>query len=467
MKERTTMEEPETQPAQVGSESSQTEGNKPLLKKKSRRGWLIALAVLASLVVILFALYQIPAIHDRAYYYVNTVRSKVFYFLKPPAESNFEISSETTMNSDVIATLTALAPTATLMPTTEPTHALTATLVASPTPTPEPTAIPSAVQLEGVVQEYQRLNSCGPTNMALILRYWGWEGDEIDIEKVVKPRLEDLNVTPQEMLDYMQNHTEQDAVLRLGGTVDLLQRLIAAGYPVLVERGYVNRDDEWNGWMGHYGVVDGYDDAQQAVHIPDTVNGNIWVKYDILQQGWDEFSGTYLVVYPPQERDIVLDLLGADADPEYNLNTTLEKFRQRSETAELSEQYFAYYSLGELLVMKKDYVAAAEAFDTAFSVYNWLPVDHRPWRMLWYQVGPYEAYYYTGRYKAVISLTYKTITDASKPALPETFLWSGRANVALGNTNAAIWDFKRALEWHPGWEPAVAELKALGIDPEQ
>ncbi|MDY0124611.1 MAG: C39 family peptidase [Anaerolineaceae bacterium] len=467
MKERTTMEEPETQPAQVGSESSQTEGYKPLSKKKNRRGWLIALAVLASLIVILFALYQIPAIHDRAYYYVNTVRSKVFYFLKPPAESNFEISSETTMNSDVIATLTALAPTATLMPTTEPTHALTATLVASPTPTPEPTAIPSAVQLEGVVQEYQRLNSCGPTNMALILRYWGWEGDEIDIEKVVKPRLEDLNVTPQEMLDYMQKHTEQDAVLRLGGTVDLLKRLIAAGYPVLVERGYVNRDDEWNGWMGHYGVVDGYDDAQQAVHIPDTVNGNIWVKYDILQQGWDEFSGTYLVVFPPQEREIVLDLLGADADPEYNLNTTLEKFRQRSETAELSEQYFAYYSLGELLVMKKDYLAAAEAFDTAFSVYNWLPVDHRPWRMLWYQVGPYEAYYYTGRYKAVISLTYKTITDASKPALPETFLWSGRANVALGNTNAAIWDFKRALEWHPGWEPAVAELKALGIDPEQ
>ncbi len=102
----------------------------------------------------------------------------------------------------------------------------------------------------------------------MILRYWGWVGDEIDIEKLVKPRLEDLNVTPQEMLDYIQNHTEQDAVLRLGGTIDLLKRLYAAGYPVLVERGYVNRDDEWNGWMGHYGVIDGYDDANRLYTSP-------------------------------------------------------------------------------------------------------------------------------------------------------------------------------------------------------
>ena len=465
MDEKKQFEDDKTQPDQVVNEETQKPGTQAARRLKTRRRWLAALGVVASVAVILFALYQIPAIHSRAYYYVNTLRSKVYYFFRPPAASEFEISGEATLNSEVVATLTALAPTATLMPTVPPTHEITATSSASPTMTPVPTAIPESVQLEGVVQEYQRLNSCGPTNLALLLRYWGWVGEQPAIEHVVTPRLEDLNVTPYEMLAYVQGHTEQDVVLRLGGTLDLLKRLVAAGYPVLVERGYVNRDDEWNGWMGHYGVVDGYDDAQQAVHIPDTVNGYIWVKYDLLQQGWDEFSGTYLVIFPPQEREIVLGLLGPDADPEYNLNTTLEKIRERSETAELSEQYFAFFSMGELLVMKKDYLAAAEAFDQAFSVYGWLPVDHRPWRMLWYQTGPYEAYYYTGRYRDVISLTYKTITDASKPALPETFLWSGRANVALGNTNAAIWDFKRALEWHPGWEPAVAELKALGVEP--
>ena len=432
--------------------------------KRKRPVWLIILGILLVGIVVLFALYQVPAIHDRAYFYVTSARSRIYYFFRPPAESTFNPSQNSTPDANVAATLTALIPTATAANTIEPTQG-DATPLATTTPTPKPTQIPAAVQLEGVVQEYQRLNSCGPTNLAMLLRYWGWVGEQTDIESVVKPRLEDLNVTPQEMLDYVQNHTEQDAVLRLGGNLDLLKRLVAAGYPVLVERGYVNLDEEWKGWMGHYGVVDGYDDAQNKVHIPDTVNGNIWIDYDSLQDFWDEFSGTYLVIFPPQERDIVLGLLGDQADPEYNLDYTLALFRDRAETADRSEQYFAYYSLGELLVMKKDYVNAAAAFDKAFEVYGWLPVDDRPWRMLWYQVGPYEAYYYTGRYDDVISLTYKTITDASTAALPETFLWSGRANVALGNTQTAIFDFKRALQWHPGWEPAAAELNALGVEP--
>ncbi len=433
--------------------------------KRKRPVWLIILGILLVGVVVLFALYQVPAIHDRAYFYLTTLRSRVYYFFRPPAESTFNPSENSAPDASVAATLTALIPTPTATFTPEPTAGTTPenTVIVSPTPTATP--IPAAVQLEGVVQEYQRLNSCGPTNLALILRYWGWVGEQIDIEQVVKPRLEDLNVTPQEMVTYIQENTEQDAVLRLGGTVDLLKRLVAAGYPVLVERGYVNLDDEWKGWMGHYGVVDGYDDAKNAVHIPDTVNGNIWIDYDTLQKFWDEFSGTYLVIFPPEEREIVLGLLGEQADQEYNLDYTLELFRQRSESADRSEQYFAYYSLGELMVMKKDYVNAAEAFDKAFELYGWLPVDDRPWRMLWYQVGPYEAYYYTGRYNDVVSLTFKTIKDASTPALPETFLWSGRANVALGNTQTAIFDFKRALQWHPGWPPAIAELKALGVEP--
>ena len=161
-----------------------------------------------------------------------------------------------------MATLTACAPSPSQTPLPEPTSGLeTIQETALPTATLEPTPIPAVVQLEGVFQEYQRMNSCGPTNLAINLRYWGWVGEQTDIENVVKPRLEDLNVTPQEMVSYVQEHTEQDAIVRLGGSVDLLKRLVAAGYPVMVERGFVNIDEDWKGWMGHYGVVDGYDDA--------------------------------------------------------------------------------------------------------------------------------------------------------------------------------------------------------------
>ena len=462
METKTHSKDAEQPGEQAAPEKQHTQGTIPAKTKRPRRGWLIALAVLVVGVVVAIALYQIPSIQNRVYYHITSLRSKIFYYFKPPAESDFEVAAEATMNVEVAATLTALAPTATLMPSPTPTREIAAVLPPTATATPAPTAIPTAVKLEGIVQEYQRFNSCGPATLALNLRYWGWVGEQYDIEKIVKPRVEDRNVTPKELLGYVIENTAQDAILRYGGTVELLKELVAAGYPVFVERGYVNRKD---GWMGHYGVVDGYDDAQGAVHIPDTNNGYLWIPYDELQRFWDEFHGTYMVIFPPEEREMVLGMLGADADEAYNIDRTLDKFRERAEKVDRSEQYFAYYSLGELLVMKKDYVAAAEAFDNAFAVYNWLPIYDRPWRMLWYQVGPYEAYYYTGRYQSIVSLTFKTITDTPEPALPETFLWSGRANVALGNTEAAIWDFKRALEWHPGWTPAVEELAALGVTP--
>ena len=425
---------------------------------RKRPVWLIILGILLVGAVVLFALYQVPAIHDRAYFYMTSLRSRVYYFFRPPSASTFNPSEKSTPDASVAATLTALIPTPTPTLTPEPTTGTAPENTLAPSLTPNPTAIPASMQLEGVVQEYQRLNSCGPTNLAMNLRYWGWVGEAIDIEQVVKPRLEDLNVTPQEMLAYIQDHTEQDAILRLGGTVDLLKRLVAAGYPVLVERGYVNIDEEWKGWMGHYGVVDGYDDAQQAVHIPDTVNGNIWVGYETLQKFWDEFSGTYLVIFPPEQREIVLGLLSEQADPEYNLDYTLELFRQRSESADRSEQYFAYYSLGELLVMKKDYVNAAEAFDKAFEVYGWLPVEDRPWRMLWYQVGPYEAYYYTGRYQDAFDLAEQTINNTTFPSLPETWVWGGNAALALGDKENAVKYFNKALEFYPNWDLASQGL---------
>ena len=166
--------------------------------KRKRPVWLIILGILLVGVVVLFALYQVPAIHDRAYFYVTSLRSRIYYFFRPPAASTFNPSENATLDMSVAATLTALMPTPTATYTPEPTKGTSPEPTIVATPTPIPTIIPAAVQLEGVVQEYQRLNSCGPTNLALILRYWGWVGEQIDIEKVVKPRLEDLNVTRSE-----------------------------------------------------------------------------------------------------------------------------------------------------------------------------------------------------------------------------------------------------------------------------
>ena len=103
--------------------------------KKRRRGLLITLGVLVALIAILFAVYQVPSIHDRAYYYVTSLRSEIYYFFRPPAKSEFEISGEATMDAHVVATLPAFVQTLPLTPTQAPTSGQTSAVEAAVQPT--------------------------------------------------------------------------------------------------------------------------------------------------------------------------------------------------------------------------------------------------------------------------------------------------------------------------------------------
>ena len=42
---------------------------------------------------------------------------------------------------------------------------------------------------------------------------------------------------PYEMVDFVNEHTTYKAMFRYGGDLDLLKRLIAAGFPVITEKG--------------------------------------------------------------------------------------------------------------------------------------------------------------------------------------------------------------------------------------
>jgi tetratricopeptide (TPR) repeat protein len=90
----------------------------------------------------------------------------------------------------------------------------------------------------------------------------------------------------------------------------------------------------------------------------------------------------------------------------------------------------------------------------------------RPYRILWYQTGPYFAYFYLGRYYDVLNLATTAINAAlDEPAIEESFYWRGMAKKALGDTSGAIADFKLALKYHPGFEPALYQLNQLGVNP--
>ena len=428
----------------------------------------ITLAAAAALVLVLIALYQIPAIQNHAYYYVAKANARIQYFFSPPGKKSFNPGGQGTLAPEVAASLTAMAPTptptlsATKTPIPEPTRKATFTPTATLPPTPTSTPIPSAVTLTGIKYERQLFNNCGPTNLAMLLSYWGWEGDQHVVEKVIKPLKEDRNVMPYEMLEYVNEQTSLTGVVRYGGDIDMVKKLVAAGFPVLVERGYMNAKE---GWMGHYGLITTYDDSIQKVHIPDSFLGDIALPYDLLSMYWNQFDGIYLVIYPYDREPEVIDILGPQWDADYNLRYALEKTTERINTLEGRELFFAWYSRGNILVEMKDYAGAAEAYDKAFAEYDKIPESDKPWRVFWYQTGPFFAYFYTARYNDVLNLANYVLDITPEDAIPETWVWRGRANKMLGDWTAAESDFRKALQWHPGWWVAESELTNMGLTP--
>ena len=242
--------------------------------------------------------------------------------------------------------------------------------------------------------------------------------------------------------------------------MEMLKRLIAAGFPVVIERGYM---DAKEGWMGHYGLIYGYDDATEKVNIPDTYLGEIKMNYADVEMYWAQFDDIYLVLYPWEREQEVKDILGPHWDDQYNKLYALDQIDTRIYSAEGRELFFAWYSRGSILVEMQDYMGAAQAYDKAFEVYNTLTESERPWRVTWYQTGPYFAYFYSGRYQDTLALAQKTISRSAEPAIPETFVWAGRASKLIGNYPQAIYYFNQALEWHPDWWVAKDELARMGV----
>ena len=83
--------------------------------------------------------------------------------------------------------------------------------------------------------------------------------------------------------------------------------------------------------------------------------------------------------------------------------------------------------------------------------------------MLWYQAGPYQAYFHTTRYQDVIDLANTTLAYMQKPVLEESFYWRGMAREQLGEMEGAITDFKKSVELNSNFTPGYQALERLGV----
>ncbi|MCL5429800.1 MAG: C39 family peptidase [Chloroflexi bacterium] len=439
--------------------------------------WRRWLGAALGLIALAFLIYNIPFVHDRLAWRISDLRSQITYFFNPPEEAIF--IPEENQAAVASATAAALTPAATRTPL-----AITAT----PFPTEDP--IPPSISLTGFkyIDQYGGWNLCGPATLAMALTYWGWEGTRSDVEDYVKPGLNDpnldrvargkpdKNVMPYEMEDFVDSQVPGlQAVVRVGGDIERVKRLIAAGFPVVVEKGYTERDASGKiSWLGHYLFVTGYDDLQERFIVQDVylktgedgTGKNLTSSYEEFINQWRSFNYLFLVIYPEERLEDVLRALGPFADEQWANERALEIAQTESTTLSGFDQYFAWFNVGSSHVRLFQYVDAAFAYDYAFQLYAGLPNDvaERPYRMMWYQTGPYWAYYYSGRYQDVIDLANYTLYETiSEPTLEESLYWRGLARLALGETDNAIADLQESVRINPNFWAGWQQLEALGI----
>ncbi len=408
----------------------------------------IVMISLAGILLLGFLLLQIPSLRSRLFWRYEVWTTRLQNALDP-------VVIPTPQPSTPFPTFTPPPPTP------------TADASASATPSPTAVPLPPQVHIPSPDYEKQDINNCGPATLSMALRMYGWQGSQYDVAAVVKPVKQDRNVNPEELRYYILNEAGWlKAEYRVAGTLDLLKRLLAANYPVIVEVASKIDQQDANGpnddlWDAHYLLVNGYDEAEKTFLVQDSQHGAATdadkkVPYETLEQNWKPFNYLYMVIYFPQDEAEIQSILGADWDPDLNRQRALDL--ANADVAADPQDAFGWFNLGASLTYFERYQEAALAFDQAFTI-------GLPQRMTRYQFWPFVAYFNADRADYLLELTEKTYKPINGWYAEEALLWHGWGLWKRGDLEGAVANWRKALQVHPGYKDAVYALQFVGVQP--
>lgn len=330
---------------------------------------------------------------------------------------------------------------------------------ATPEPTAEATeavfAAPPSARIDGMTMIWQDLNRCSAASFTIMMLYYEWEGTYSDMIRALNPTFDDVSVRLDEMI-HMAEVNGLKGLERTGGTIDMIKLLVANGFPVLVENTYYDGNDLNRDWTSHNRVIMGYDDALGVLYTYDPLLGageeefGRPVEYADFETRWRPFHRNYLVIYRPEQEALIRGLLGRQWDTTYNAEWSLAQA-----DADIAGEYhdsFALFNRGTSLVALGRFEEAAAAFDEARAV-------GLPWRMLWYQFGPLEAYLQIGRTDDALNLALGVINDT--PGVEEMYYYVGRAREVQGDFQRAESNYQVAVQRNPNFQLAQNALLTL------
>lgn len=293
----------------------------------------------------------------------------------------------------------------------------------------------------------------------MYLRFYGWEGNQDDIAAALKPFPEDRNVNVEELAYFVRTRAGWlNVIYRVGGDLDLLKQLLAAGIPVMIEESFYFDEPFWPNddlWAAHYQLLTGYDETAQTFTGQDSFRGaDQAIPYPVADEYWQAFNRLYILIYLPYQEETVRSILGSQWDADANRQHALEV--AQAETQADPENAYAWFNLGSNLTYFERYIEATDAFDRAREL-------ELPQRMFRYQFSPFIAYFHTGQIETLLTLTEYALKIT--PNSEEALLWRGWALYRKGQVKAAIAMFEQALVENPNYLDAQYALDFARSNP--
>lgn len=308
--------------------------------------------------------------------------------------------------------------------------------------------LPIRTRLDGMQRVWQDFNRCSAAALTMQLSYWRPDVNYWRTIDGLNPNADDVSVRLDEMTSYAEQFGLK-GIERTGGTLEIIKRLVANGFPVLIENVYYDGSNVMLDWMSHNKVVMGYDDELGVIYTFDSLLGfgadNLGrpVPYEELDDIWRPLNRGYFVLYEPEDEPLLRQVMGEQWDIDYNIQWTYEMVLQDLEQPDTDS--FDLFNLGTALVGLGRYEEAAEAYDRARAI-------GLPMRMFWYQFGTFEAYLQVGRYQDVMDLARNVLRN--EDGIEEIYYYIARAYVAQGQPDYAIANLEVALWRNPNFSAA-------------
>jgi ABC-type bacteriocin/lantibiotic exporter with double-glycine peptidase domain len=139
-------------------------------------------------------------------------------------------------------------------------------------------------------------DQCGPSAVASVLAFWGLPVDPATLRQEVYS----YRLKGSLSIDLLLAAQDRGFTVRLyEGSVEDVKSELRKGHPLVA---FVNRGFDFLP-IGHYVVINGFDDARQGFYVHTGTARNRFTRYASFQKNWVKTQRTTLLMLPPGHAD--------------------------------------------------------------------------------------------------------------------------------------------------------------------